>query len=347
VAILQSSGINVGYCKPVGQQHVLLGNAVVDKDALLFGSYMGFRVVPHLHSPVILGSGATSAFLDHPEKYKYNEAIDVARENICDKHEMIIFEGTGHPGVGSVVNLSNAQVAKRLGAGVIIVVEGGIGNTIDRLNLCLSMFKAEDCKILGVIVNKVIPKKMEKVRRYVKIWLDQQQIPLLGVIPYDKTLKFPLMKTICEATKATVLWNEDQLDNKVEDFMAGSLIDRGAFENLQDQLLVVSHKRVDEALNKILIFSKEHGLAESPLSGLLVTGDGNMNDTSLAYVMKHQIPVLRTELDTLGSVLKISQLEVKINLRTPWKVRRAVDLIRSNVDLSPIMKKAQNVNWNE
>ena len=34
----------------------------------------------------------------------------------------MVYEGTGHPGVGSIVNLSNARVAKILEAGVIMVV---------------------------------------------------------------------------------------------------------------------------------------------------------------------------------------------------------------------------------
>ena len=49
---------------------------------------------------------------------------------------MVVYEGTGHPGVGSVVDLSNAEVAKQLESEVILVLEGGIGNTLDRLSLC-------------------------------------------------------------------------------------------------------------------------------------------------------------------------------------------------------------------
>ena len=41
---------------------------------------------------------------------------------------MVVYEGTGHPGVGSVVDLSNAEVARQLESEVILVLEGGIGN---------------------------------------------------------------------------------------------------------------------------------------------------------------------------------------------------------------------------
>ena len=44
--------------------------------------------------------------------------------------DYVIIEGTGHAGVGSVFNLSNAQVARRLNAKVIIVAAGGIGRRL-------------------------------------------------------------------------------------------------------------------------------------------------------------------------------------------------------------------------
>ena len=46
--------------------------------------------------------------------------------------EMVIIEGTGHAGVGSVFDMSNAEVAGFLGAKVVLVTCGGIGQPIDR-----------------------------------------------------------------------------------------------------------------------------------------------------------------------------------------------------------------------
>jgi len=55
------------------------------------------------------------------------------------------------------------------------------------------------------------------------------------------------------------------------------------------------------------------------------------------YIEKHQIPVISTNLDTLGAYTKINQIEVKINTDTPWKVKRAIELIKNHVDLEKIM----------
>ena len=58
----------------------------------------------------------------------------------------------------------------------------------ESVNLCLALFREKNIPIIGIIVNKVLPEKLEKVRKYVKIYLDKHKLPLLGVIPYDKMM---------------------------------------------------------------------------------------------------------------------------------------------------------------
>jgi len=54
-----SKGIEIGYCKPVGQKYVTSNDVIVDKDCVLFADLIGFEMDPTIHSPVILPRGAT------------------------------------------------------------------------------------------------------------------------------------------------------------------------------------------------------------------------------------------------------------------------------------------------
>lgn len=344
VAVLQQKGINVGYCKPVGQQFVDLGDLRVDKDALLFARTMNFELVPAVHSPVILGKGATTDFLDAPEQFDYPNRIYEAAAILEKNHDLVIYEGTGHPGVGSVVNLSNAKVAKMLNASVVMVVEGGIGSTIDRLNLSVALFEKAEVPIIGVIINKVLPDKMSKVRKYVGRWLKNRNLPLLGVLPYQKSLSNPIMETIIETVNGQVLLNEEYLDNRIEGIIAGSLVETHDFRTEKDLLLVSSGRRVCEAIDAIReSMIKVNRSDECPLAGVIITGDGKMSNQSYdeihctEYVNEHRIPVITTALDTYGSAVKISAIEVKINTRTPWKVAQANELIRKHINLDPLL----------
>jgi dethiobiotin synthetase len=341
VSTYMKMGYEVGYCKPVGQKFLNIQNLKVDKDTLLFADLIHFNLDPSVHSPVILGKGATTKFLENPTKYDLGGMIDNAANILKDKKELIIFEGTGHPGVGSIANLSNADVAKRVGAGVVMVVEGGIGKTIDMANMCLSLFREKKVPIIGVIVNKVFADRIDKVKYYVGKKLEEMGLPLLGVIPYDQTLAYPLMRTVSKAIDGRVIYNEDKLDNKVEDILAGSLIDLKELKSSNDLLLVVSTQRVENAIRKIESISKMLKLDHSPLSGIVATGYGEIKGRSVRYIKKHRIPIIRTHLDTYGSVIKISRIEVKINRSTPWKISRAIELIENNVDLEKILSQVK------
>ena len=343
VSTLQSRGIDVGYCKPVGQEFVDLGDLRVDKDALLFSEIIGFELHAELHSPVILGKGATTAYLRDPGAHQYAAAVAHAARSLQGTHEMVVYEGTGHPGVGSVVDLSNAAVAKSLDARVLMVVEGGIGSTIDRLHMCTSLFRERNVEMAGVVINKTLPDKIDTVRRYVGQWVEARGLPLLGVLPYDKTLLYPIMSTVKSAIRGQVLFNPSRLDNQVIDIVAGSLVGNHDFTVEKELLLVVSNKRLGQAVDQIDRRIQQLELDSCPLAGIIVTGDGRhesipeMDSPILDFIEKYELPVLSTRLDTFGSVVQISRIEVKINTRTPWKARRAIELFREHTDMEKLL----------
>ncbi|MDQ3016500.1 MAG: dethiobiotin synthase [Bacteroidota bacterium] len=339
VSALMREGYHIGYCKPVGQKSLEVDNLRVDKDTVLFADLIDFELDPELHSPIILGPGATTKFLDDPGEFDLESDIRSAATRLGKTHDIVIFEGTGHPGVGSVAGMSNAHVAKIVKAPVIMVVEGGVGSTIDMLNMNLALFREEGVPILGVIVNKVIPEKMEMIRFYLNKWLEPRGIPILGLIPYEKSLAFPVMRTVADSISGLTTHNHEFLDNKVEDIVAGSLIDIQELKSFENVLLVAAVRQLEPALDKVNTIMKVMRKTKSPLTGIVLTGQGTPESRSIDYILKHKIPMVRTELDTYGSVLQISKIEVKINRNTPWKVRRAIELIGEYVDLDLIRER--------
>jgi dethiobiotin synthetase len=343
VSAFRNMGVNVGYCKPVGQRFVMHNGMQVDKDVVLFSDLLGFKIDPSSHSPVILGPGATTDYIDNPAAYDYEDSLQKARLSLQSAHDLVIYEGTGHPGVGSVVGLSNADVAQRMQSGLIMVAEGGIGSTIDMISLCLEKFYRCQVPIIGVILNKVLDEKRPKIEKYVSKWLEQYDIPFLGSMPFDKTMSFPMFRTIVESVKGKIEFNADQVNNNmVENIVAGSLISTeelvGSGEN---NLLVVGATRLGLAIEDISSIMKSQDWEKPPFSGIISTGHGDYSKQTIEFVQKHKIPLVRTMLETYGAVVKIARIEVKINQETPWKVRRAIEMIENNVDLKYILEKSQ------
>jgi len=149
------------------------------------------------------------------------------------------------------------------------------------------------------------------------------------------------MSTVADSIKASVILHEDKLDNRVQSMIAGSLVDVKELKSFQDLLLIASYRTINRAIKRVRTFSELKGIRGSPLSGVIVTGEEGIDNESLDYIKEHRIPLLLSNFDTYGAVLKISRIEVKINRHTPWKVKRAIELIESNVDLKQILSSSQ------
>src|SRR3989344_5544291 len=130
---LQKRHSSVGYLKPVGQEHVQTESGErVDKDVLLFRSHFKLPDSYEEMSPVLFPRGFTRDYLDG--KIDPRNLVDkIARsfQAVSKKREITIVEGTGHTGVGSIIELNNAQVAALLKIPIILIASGGLGSSFD------------------------------------------------------------------------------------------------------------------------------------------------------------------------------------------------------------------------
>jgi BioD-like phosphotransacetylase family protein len=122
--------------------------------------------------------------------------------------------------------------------------------------------------------------------------------------------------------------------------VAGSLLSKHNFEEEQGVLLVVSKNRLNDSMEQIVNLH-ESGEVDQPLSGIVITGDGRFEQplddfAHKDFVFKHNIPLITTPLDTYGTAVQISKMEIKINLQTVGKVKRAIELIKDYVDFDKI-----------
>lgn len=197
----------IGYIKPVGQELFTLPDGKkIDKDAVIIKQF----ILPSLNmdtvSPVRLGRGVTKKFLSSDRKEEvigiYCSSIDAAIEAMGDK-KIIIAEGTGHPGVGGIVNLSNSDVSSRLNADIIYLAGGGIGKTLDMLEVDINYFHSKGARVKGIIFNKLIPNKVNEMKKYIteeylseRYGFNESPIHILGWIPEIKGLNKPSMRLI-------------------------------------------------------------------------------------------------------------------------------------------------------
>ena len=126
---------SVGFMKPVGQEHIETETGVhVDKDVVLFKSHFELKDSYEEMSPVLFPRGFTRDYLDGKVDHKdLVEKIGASYAAIAKRNEAFVVEGTGHTGVGSIVDLNNAQFAALLKCPVVLVASGGRGSAFDDL----------------------------------------------------------------------------------------------------------------------------------------------------------------------------------------------------------------------
>src|SRR5438093_10107256 len=217
LSALQKCYPRIGYIKPVGQRFVEIEEQKIDEDTVLMDRVYKLNCPLVDMSPIAVEPDFTRKYLESSNNEVLVKRIVSAFDRVAWEKDFVLCEGSGHAGVGSVFDLSNAQVANILNAKVIIVTQGGIGRPIDEVSLNQALFDKEDVEIIGVIVNKVMPDKVEHVAEFVRRGLKRKGLDLLGVIPHQRILSIPSVGVIQEELDSALLNGSKQINNLVED----------------------------------------------------------------------------------------------------------------------------------
>src|SRR5256885_8779485 len=143
LAALQKFHPRIGYIKPVGQRFVEIAEQKIDEDTVLMDQVYKLNCPLVDMSPIAVEPDFTRKYLQSSNYDALVRKIQKAFDRVAWEKDFVLCEGSGHAGVGSVFDLSNAQVAKILDARVIIVTQGGIGKPIDEVALNQALFEKE------------------------------------------------------------------------------------------------------------------------------------------------------------------------------------------------------------
>ncbi len=335
---LQDRFKRVGFIKPIGQRYLEEEGLKIDEDSWFIEEVCGIKCGLKDMSPIAVEKGFTEKYIVRPDKKSITSQIKKAFAHVSKRQKLVVIEGTGHAGVGSVFDHSNAVVAKLLGSKVIIISSGGIGRPIDEILLNKGLFEQEGVKVLGAIVNKVLPEKYDKINRLVRQGLKRKGVDVLGVIPYNPMLSFPTVEQILEETDFELLCGGDYLENSVSKILVGAMEPRDAVKYIvDDSLMITPADREDMVMTALECFRADEK-TRLKVSGMILTGDAAPDGQIIDLLGRAKIPVLLAKTDTYAVVSCVHDLTVKLRPRDKAKVSAAVELIKNNVDFAKILK---------
>ncbi|MHB1296780.1 MAG: AAA family ATPase [Anaerolineae bacterium] len=367
---------DIGFIKPVGQQTMSVTNpdgrsVQADKDAALVTSLLGIACCGYENmSPVVWQEGVTATFIDESAtrdplegRAAFLQQIRDAYEHVAQGKRTVIVEGTGQPGVGSVAGISNADVInamREMGVPVfvILVTRAGIGSTIDQVFPYLMALDHMGTRVDGLIINSVIPAKVDKVRSYLEAYyhnvferlygdrLTAQGTPkILGFVPAIPELRFPTMRLIVEDLAK-------ERDSNIEviapaDFDAGAIrlvrklkvisLDFGYEPFLEPgDAVIVGVNANDVILALLLLHERMVRKYGSGLSGLILSCKhvGGLSQQIRDLIVSGDLPAVTLAYDSAEIVKHVEEMTVKIQPYDEGKKELIYRAYQENLTLS-------------
>lgn len=340
---------SVGFFKPVGQEHVETETGShVDKDVALFRSYFKLQDPYEEMSPVLFPRGFTRDYLDGKVDHRDLVAkIEDAHRSLTSNNSMTVIEGTGHTGVGSIVDLNNAQVAALLKCPLILIASGGLGSSFDELALNHAQCEKYGVKVAGVILNRVIDEKREMILEYVPKALKRWNIPLLGCIPYTPFLSMPTMSDFEALFQTNVLTAPE---HRLRHFHNIRLVATSAemYRTLiiPNQLVITPAGREDIILATLtrfwdmLIANPDDDLQ----AGIILTGKTPPKESIVDQIKRAKIPMLYAPVSSFVAMKMINSFTAKIRKEDTEKIEEAVKVVEQHIDFEKLQKALQQSN---
>ncbi len=322
----------VGFCKPVGQRHVEVeGGHHVDKDVVLFKERFNLEAPYPSMSPVILPSGFTRSYLDGEiENSDLRQRIESGFATIQSSNEFTVVEGTGHSGVGSVIDLNNADVAAALGLDVVLVSTGGVGAAFDQLALNYNLLQSRGVRVRAIILNKVLNEKRDMVLEYIPKAIKKWGVPLAGCIPYSEFLHAPTMRDYEQLFGVSLLSGEQY---RYRHFLHERLVvttAQSALHSACPSELIITHASREDIIRATIEDQLERGI--------ILTGHTPPSDAIIEEAKQAEIPMLYVPLSSYRATQMISSFTAKIRREDVDKVDRAIQLVEENINFEVLLR---------
>jgi len=326
----------VGYMKPLGQRYSQ--GSRIDKDALLIKNIFGLPDDPHDINPVSMDDA-------QKDKEKLFEKIFDSVERISENKDILVMEGTDYTSAITALEFDiNAELAKNLGAPVLLVAKGSEKSTdeiMQNIIECAESFREMGCNLLGAIVNRFDSEDYEQAIKKMGSLLCEREIPLFGTVLSNPILSGPRLKEVAEKLNARVLYQGDDGLKVVTDVKVLAMTPENALEYIKDKdgyLLITPGDRIEHIFTALSAQKSRH---YPRFSGLVLTGGlvpGENVRKLIEGISDTDLTILSVKEDTYTTTLRVNQITGELTDDDPEKIRLVFRLIEKYVDIDCLDK---------
>lgn len=350
-AAIVARGHRTGFIKPVGQRYAVVDGTPADEDAILMKATFELPDQLDEMSPVHIPRGFTRAYIEGRVTADLPGRIREAHAQVAAGREVLVVEGTGHAGVGAVVGLSNATVARMLGARALVVSEGGVGRPIDEIVLNAALFEKEGVEVVGAVVNKVDLDAQPDLPAIIERGLAHHGVRLLGVLPYRPLLSNPTLAMLAEQLEGEVLVRGPTLEVVIEHVLIGAMQPHHLLERVRRGTLVIAPGDREDAIMASVTTrlvgpprGSAPGSAAAPPSpsndsivGLVLTGGYRPGPRVLEAIRHADLFALLVRADTYQAASAVHDLLVKTHPADTEKIELIKALVAEHLDVDRLL----------
>lgn len=329
----------IGFMKPVGQRFEEIEGKRIDEDSVLIDQTFGVSTPLEAMSPIAVEPDFTRRYIEEQNNEHLVKRIQNSFDRAAWEKDFMIVEGTGHAGVGSVFDLSNARVAKLLHSKVILVTKGGIGKPIDEIALNAALFDKEGVEVLGVVMNKIIGEKYDYVRDFARRGLARLGLELLGAIPQEPLLANATLGQIRATIKGTFINAKEKNRRRVKKIVIGAMNSTHVMEHFHPGTLVIAPGDREDVILAALSTAALTEAEDRAIAGLVLSGDLLPHQSVMDLVTNSDVPVIRSPLDSYSVASSIHSMTVKTLPGDVEKIDRIQHLIERHVEIDRILAK--------
>lgn len=326
----------VGFIKPLGPKPSPFRGGIYDKDAILMAEIFGLEQQIELMSPVVLHPGSTREILDgRLAAAEVRRRMALALAELDANNDFLIVEGSGHSGVGSVIGLSNAAVAKLAGAPVMIVAGGGIGNAADAMALNLALFRQEGVPVRLLLINKLLAEKRTETLRYLDLACRPFGVPVVGGFNYSPILANPTLSRIAKILERPLRATPAEAQRIIHHIQLGAASSQRVIDLLEEATLMMINSTRDEL---IVTASSLYHLPEyrARIAGIVVAGLNPVSGITQKILDDSGAPYIRTEITNSETFTIISNDVSKITAEDAEKIALVRQMAERDLDFAAI-----------
>lgn len=338
IAAIRERGLGLGFLKPVGQRYLVVDGTRADEDAVLMQEVFALPDPLNDMSPVTLPRRFTTDFIMGRITDDLEGQVREACARVAGDKDLVVIEGTGHAGVGAVIDLSNARVAAILDAPVIIVSEGGVGRPIDEIVLNRALFEAHGVRVLGAVVNKVDVVSHPHLPDVLDRGLGQHGIDLLGCIPYSEFLANPSLELIVTHLDGELLAGRATPGRTIGHVAIGAMQAHHAISHLEERTLLITPGDREDLLRAALDANRR-AVGAPLVSGVILSGGYRPSRSLLDEMREADLFVYLVVSDTYRTAQAVDEILVKTHATDTEKIATIIDLVGGAIDVDGLLAR--------